>query len=375
MIASSTSFYTRNLILGFLYAAYPATQFFGAPILGELSDRFGRKAIINISTLGTGFAFFLTAISILEYNLTLLFISRLIGGFFAGNASLAQAAVSGVVDKKNRSRSMSLFTVIGGCSWIVGPFIGSFFSNPNIASWFGLDTPFWIFGFSFLICWGLFMISYQCMHVKQENAPLSITKIFKNLITIFHERIIVVPFTASLLAIFGWMIVQNFLSPFLMEKYSFTQHEVGYTYAYTSLWWLFGGVLAMMLFKHKRPSLFITSTTAIAAILILVYAVYKTPNFIIWAAGPANFCFSISYSGFIALFSHLLPENMQGRLYGSWTGGFALANTIAPALGGWISSLGINVPFLFASIIILVSALLYYPWYLNHLQKLKQHHA
>ena len=371
MLAPQTSIHTRNILLGLLYAAYPATQFLGAPILGELSDRIGRKIIINISTLGTVGAFFLTALSILQLNLPLLFLSRLIGGFFAGNASLAQAAVSNLIEKKHRSRAMALFAVVGGCSWIIGPFLGTLFSDSKIVPWFGIDTPFWLLGFIFLLCWGLFIISYQCMHVKGDREKLSIIQCFKNLGTIFHQRIIIVPFIASLLSMFGWMIVQDFLSPFLMEKFYYNQNQVGYAFAYMSIWWLLGGLFAMFIFKFKRPSRFITITTTIASISVLFYAFDPTPRFIYWLVPIANLCYAVSYSAYTAIFSHLLPDNMQGKLYGSWMGGFALVNAIAPAFAGWISFLGLGVPFACGCLIVFISMLMFYSWNKRNTSKLQ----
>lgn len=373
MLAAETSLNKRNLILGLLYAAYPITQFLGAPILGELSDRVGRKIIINISTLGTTATFCLSALSILNNNLPLLFLSRLVGGFFAGNASLAQAAVSNLVHKENRSRAMALFSVVGGFSWIVGPFIGSVFSNSNLVSWFGLDTPFWFMGLAFLLCWGLFMLSYTCLHVKTDQKhTTSLLQSIKNLATIFHHRMIVIPFIVSLFTMFNWMIVQDFLSPFLFEKFNFSHQQIGMTFAYLSLWWLIGGLFAMFIFQSKRPSKFLALTHLIPAVLIFIYTLDKSYSFIYWAVAFANMLFAIAYSGYSAMFSHLVPEHMQGKLYGSWTGGFALINALAPAFAGWISFLGIDVPFQIASLGMLISGIAIYLWVYRNNHKLEE---
>lgn len=365
----------RNTLLGFLFAAYPATQFLGAPILGELSDRLNRKLIINISTVCTAFSYFLTAISIISYNLPLLFLSRLIGGFFAGNASLAQATVSNLVSKKNRSTAMALFTIVGGFSWIIGPFLGNVLSNPNIVSWFSSQTPFWFLGFIFLFCWGLFLLSYQNLEIKKDKEKLSIQNCFKNLLSIFKVKIIVAPFIASIIAMFGWMIVQNFFAPFLTLKFGFSEDQLGYAFAYVSAWWLFGGILSFILLKIIRPSKLITLTTLISAIFVFIYTMNDSASFIYWACAIGNINFSISLSAFMALFAHLLPPEMQGKLYGSWMGGFALANTLAPALGGWISFLGINVPFSIASVILIFAVGIYFSWHQRHKLSLNNHEA
>lgn len=372
-LPATTSIHIRNTLLGFLFAAYPATQFLGAPILGELSDRLNRKLIINISILFTVFSYFLTAASIITTNLPLLFLSRLIGGFFAGNASLAQATVSNLISKKNRTRAMTLFTILAGFAWIIGPFLGSLLSNPKLVSWFSSQTPFWFLGFVFLIFWGLFLLSYQNLEIKKDKEKLSIRNCFKNLLSIFKSKIIVGPFIASLTAMFGWMIVQNFFAPFLTLKFSFTENQLGYAYAYVSVWWLFGGLISFFLFKAIRPSNLITLTTLIAAIFVFIYTMVDDSSFIYWACAIANASFAMSLSAFVALFAHLLPPEMQGKLYGSRMGGFALANTLAPALAGWISFLGVNIPFCIASITLIFSVGIYFSWHQRHKVTLNHH--
>lgn len=372
-VSASMSVHMRNTLLGFLYAAYPLTQFLGAPLLGELSDRFGKKNILNISTLAAALSYFFTALCILNHNLPLLFLSRLIAGFFAGNASVAQATVSNMIVKKNRSRAMAFFVVLGGVAWIVGPFTGSLLSNSKMVHWFSMATPFWFLGFVFLLCWGLFMLCYESNFIRKPNEKLSITQCYKNVASIFKLKIIVAPFIASTISIFGLMIADTFFSPFLMQKFDFDYVKVGYAFAYFSFWWLLGGFFASFIFKFQRPSKWITMSIIIAAIFIFIYVMDSQPTFIYWAGAIANFCYSISYAGFMALFSHLVPDEMQGKLFGAWAGSFALANTIAPAFAGWISFLGINVPIALGSIFILSAGMIYLSWHQRHLKTLKNY--
>lgn len=358
----TTSIVNRNLILGFLYATYPLTQFLGAPILGELSDRLGKRKILNISTLGAAFSYFFTALCILNHNLPLLFISRLLAGFFAGNAAIAQASVSSIVQKKRRSNAMAFFTVLGGIGWILGPFLGGLLSNPKIVHWFSIATPFWLFGFIFLTCWGLLLLSFDPQFIKGRDEKLSIVQCFKNIASIFKLRIIVAPFLSCFIMMFGMMIADTFFAPFLMQKFHFDYIKVGYAFAYIAAWWLIGGIFSMILFKFVKPSKMITAMVVIASIFIFIYVMDKTPYFIYWAGAIANFSFSFAYASFIALFSHVVPNEMQGKLYGASAGSFALANTIAPAFAGWISFLGINVPIAIGSVFILTAAMIYLSW-------------
>lgn len=74
----------RSVLYGLLIASYPFMQFFGAPMLGALSDRLGRKPVLLVSLAGTLVGYLLFAVAILQQNLWLLFASRMLPGFTGG---------------------------------------------------------------------------------------------------------------------------------------------------------------------------------------------------------------------------------------------------------------------------------------------------
>jgi DHA1 family tetracycline resistance protein-like MFS transporter len=96
MLPHSFSLGQGYIIFGFLVAIYPLMQFMATPILGQLSDKFGRKKILAISLAGTFISYILFAIGILLKNIPLLFISRAFDGITGGNISVAQAVVADV---------------------------------------------------------------------------------------------------------------------------------------------------------------------------------------------------------------------------------------------------------------------------------------
>ena len=87
----AASFGANASLIGLLGAVYPAAQFIGAPFLGRLSDRYGRKPILLISQLGTLLGFLLLGLS---NSLWMLFLARLIDGISGANLSTAQAVIS-----------------------------------------------------------------------------------------------------------------------------------------------------------------------------------------------------------------------------------------------------------------------------------------
>jgi len=107
--------------IGALTATYSFFQLIASPILGKLSDRYGRKKILIVSQLGSAVGYLLLALS---NNLALLFVSRIIDGVTGGNISIAQAYIADVTTRENRAKGMGMIGAAFGLGFIFGPAIG-----------------------------------------------------------------------------------------------------------------------------------------------------------------------------------------------------------------------------------------------------------
>lgn len=116
----ATAFGASPFMIGLLGATYPLMQFIGAPILGRLSDRYGRKPVLIISQLGTLAGFVLLGFA---NALPILFLSRIIDGLSGANISTAQAAISDVTTEKTRTQGLGLIGAAFGLGFIIGPVI------------------------------------------------------------------------------------------------------------------------------------------------------------------------------------------------------------------------------------------------------------
>ena len=150
----AVSFGANAALIGLLGAAYPIAQFIGAPFLGRLSDRFGRKPILLASQLGTLAGFLLLGGA---NSLWLLFLARIIDGLSGANISTAQAVISDSTNEKTRTQGLGLLGAAFGLGFIIGPIIafiglaisGNDFHVPAfIAAGFSalsiLMTQFWL---------------------------------------------------------------------------------------------------------------------------------------------------------------------------------------------------------------------------------------
>lgn len=120
------TFQASNFVTGLLVASYAAAQLVGAPLLGRLSDRYGRRPILIASIFGTFLGFLLLGFA---RTLAMLFAARILDGLTGGNLSIAQAYISDVTEAKDRSKGLGMIGAAFGLGFIIGPVTGGFLSQ------------------------------------------------------------------------------------------------------------------------------------------------------------------------------------------------------------------------------------------------------
>ncbi|MBZ0278834.1 MAG: MFS transporter, partial [Anaerolineae bacterium] len=116
----AASFGADAVMIGLLQMSYPLMQFVGAPILGDLSQKYGRKPILMISQVGTFIGFLMLASA---NSLWLLFLARIVDGFTGGNISTAQAAITDSTTPRTRTQALGLIGAAFGMGFVLGPAI------------------------------------------------------------------------------------------------------------------------------------------------------------------------------------------------------------------------------------------------------------
>ncbi len=116
----ATSFGATPFVIGLLGATYPILQFIGAPLLGRLSDRYGRRPVLLVSQIGTLAGFILLGFA---NTLWLLFVARAIDGISGANIATAQAVITDSTTAKTRTQGLGLIGAAFGLGFIIGPII------------------------------------------------------------------------------------------------------------------------------------------------------------------------------------------------------------------------------------------------------------
>jgi DHA1 family tetracycline resistance protein-like MFS transporter len=121
-----TRFDASPRVVGLLFASYSVMQLIFSPILGRLSDRYGRRPVLFFSLLGTSLGFFVLGFAT---TLWMLFAGRIIDGVTGGNISTAQAYIADVTSEHDRAKGMGMIGAAFGLGFIFGPALGGILSK------------------------------------------------------------------------------------------------------------------------------------------------------------------------------------------------------------------------------------------------------
>ncbi len=120
------TFGASPVVIGLLFAAFSLAQLLAAPILGVLSDRFGRRPVLIFSLIGTAVSFVMLAMA---QSLTMLFAARIIDGLSGGNITIARAYIADVTEPDERAKAFGFLGAAFGLGFIVGPGLAGVFSH------------------------------------------------------------------------------------------------------------------------------------------------------------------------------------------------------------------------------------------------------
>jgi len=188
MLAPDTSTSTRAIVLGALLCLYPLGQFIGSPVLGTLSDRFGRRPILVASLFATTACYALISFAITANNLALLAAASLAAGLSEANIVTAQSAIADVVPPQERNRYFGYVYMAVSLAYIIGPLGGGKLTDPRLASWFSDATPFWVafalLAVTLVAVWAFFR---ETRAPGQVRRPARIIESFTSLAAVFTD--------------------------------------------------------------------------------------------------------------------------------------------------------------------------------------------
>lgn len=358
ILSPGTNMHLRTTILGFLLGIFPLCQFFASPILGGLSDHYGRKKILLVSLVGMCFGYIVMAVSIMMSNLSLAFFSRIIMGGFSGSLAVTQSAIADLSDEKSRAKNFGLIGAAFGASLFIGPALGGFLSDPAVHSGFTYATPFWLA--SFLTALNFCQVAWQFAETlpkgkrKESNfqiliGPINIIKAFQKPV---HRKMFLVVFFLS----FGFNFFTQFFQVYLIAAFAATQSQLGFTLSYLGIWSILTQAVIVRPVSRKfkparvlRVSLLLLSGIFPVILLAPTYLLlFPILIFIPLLNGLSNPNLTATICG-------LSGAESQGEILGINQSVLAMAQFLTPLIGGVIVGDHFTLPMWITSVSIFIA--------------------
>ena len=315
--------------IGLLFSIYSWMQFFFSPILGRLSDRYGRRPILFISLMGSAVGYFVMGFA---GSLAMVFAGRIIGGITGANISTAQAYIADVTSKENRAKGMGLFGAIFGLGFILGPAIA------GILSKYGVHVPFYFAAIlSFINAVALYFILPESI---TPGAPHEERKSrFAELVESLREKEFGVVNLVYFLLVTAFSIMTYAFVLYTAYRYGYNAEQNGYLFTYVGIVAIIGqGVLFSRLVKVMGESKLTVVGCFMMAGSLLIFP-YLGP-----AAGGLSALLAVTAvlsignafasPSLTSLASKISPEDKQGSSLGIMQSGASLARAIGPMIGG-----------------------------------------
>lgn len=364
--------YTHNqslIMLGWLTAIYPLMMFFSTPILGQLSDRYGRKPVLAISLFGTALGYIIFAIGILTKNIPLLFIGRALDGVTGGNISVARAIVADVSAPKNRARNFGLIGAVFGVGFVAGPYIGArlasantdFFGFFTTPSWFDAATPFWFAAIlAFANMFSVIAILPETHKYINKKLKLAWNKSLDNIRKAAARPNLRVIFGAEFFFWGGFTFFTTFFQILLMEKLGFSGSNVGDFFAYIGICIAVSQAILVPILVKRFKSHTILKVGLFGNALALFLQLWpdNTPQLLMVAPLIAIFN-GMTMANASALISLSAGKDEQGEVLGIEASVQALAQAIPAIISGYIATMGVEMPILVGGFTILAGALIF----------------
>ena len=237
-----------------------------------------------------------------------------------------------------------------GLGFILGPYIGGRLSDPTALSWFTFSTPFWLAaGLCALNALLVFLWLPETLKTS-INTKISLLTGVRNILRAWHMPNLRTMFIVSFVLAFGFNFFTQFFQVFMIEKFNYSQKDIGDLFAYIGLWIvLTQGLLLRPISKRYSPVTILTVSALCLAVVLPVLVVPNDPR-ALYVLLPLIAVFQgLIQPTSIAVVSDLASKDSQGEVMGIYQSIQSLGIAIPPIIAGLIVSVHMNMPTIVAS--------------------------
>lgn len=352
-------------IVGLLVASYAAAQLIGAPLLGRLSDRYGRRPVLLISVAGTFAGFLLLGFAdpvgrflsnifapqaASAFIIGILFFSRILDGLTGGNITVAQAYISDITDEQNRAKSLGLIGAAFGLGFIIGPAVGG-----TLSQW-GYNLPAFVAAaISLLNLLSIYFFLPESLTDELRNFGLHRKRTPFNVKALFQalERPIIGPLLH--VRFFYGLAFATFQSIFSLyaQSIGLNSQTTGYVLAFVGLLSVIvqGGLIGFLTKRFRENWLIITGLWLMSGAL-LAWAFTTKLGLLLVVLIPLSLSGGVLNTVIQSAITKSVSKEEVGGMLGIAGSLEAITRVVAPSVGGYLlQRLGIWAPGVFSALL------------------------
>ena len=343
-----------------LFSVYSVCQFIGAPILGAMSDRYGRRPVLSISQAGSavGFALLGLAVPFRDTNptlcLTLVYLSRIIDGFTGGNVSTAQAYISDVTTEANRAKGMGLIGAAFGIGFSAGPAVGGL-----LAYYAGKEWPAYV---AAILAGLAAVLTHLYLPESRHRKPVDVEAWLhpRAFMPVLRRPPLFNLMVISFASMAAFVMMEATIGLYLNKTFGWGERNVGWFFAWAGLWIVIvqGGLVGRLVPKVGEWPLAILGPLLVTAGMIGYAATAWTPALsLLLVAGAVNAAGrSFQHPTVSSLLSKYSERHEQGVVFGLYHGLTSLSRVVGPIIAGLTYPLWRNTgPYVIAGVITLAA--------------------
>jgi DHA1 family tetracycline resistance protein-like MFS transporter len=341
------TFKANNFVTGLLVASYAAAQLVGAPVLGRLSDRYGRRPVLIASIFGTFIGFLMLGFA---RTLVMLFAARILDGLSGGNISIAQAYITDVTDAKDRSKGLGMIGAAFGLGFIIGPVTGGFLSQWGYAVPALVAAALSFINLILIYAWLPESLSSEKRATMNNQKPaITLGALLQAL-----KR----PFTGSLLItrfFFGlaFAIFQTIFSLYTLAKFNLSAQSTGLILTYVGvLSVIVQGFLVGRITNRFREDIVIVVCVALMAVSLAGWAIVPSVFALLVILTPTALSGGILNTLLSSTLTKAVEPQEVGGILGLATSVESATRIFAPVIGGaLLQQLGTWAPGAFSGLL------------------------
>lgn len=333
--------------LGWLTAVFSVAQFFATPVLGALSDKFGRKLLLVVCLFGTAASFALFG---LAGSLVMLFAARALDGITGGDISIAQAMITDISSPDTRSKYFGILGSAFGLGYVIGPAAGGLLSR------FGMSVPFFFAaGLSLTAALlSMFYLKETNKGKKRNKQPNKPGFTYRSLITVLKQPVVGPAILTGFLLTTAQFVMLIGFQTFCTDALKLSPTQVGWFYAGFGITGILMQLMVPLINKviSSRSIVLLISTSLCLGAMVFAGLTSAMLPFAI-VIGVYGLFNGLRNPMLNAIIADHNDASEQGEVMGINQSYVSIGQAVGPAMAGMVAAISLHTTFFLAGLLIL----------------------